>query len=458
MKSQTNRFEWPAIHLDGVTMQKLLISMLMVLVALTFGCGKSDQPGSERSADRTQKEQPRDKKKQGQDHSQRSHRQKPGSKSQTKSGTQDIDVDKLDIPDRMKEAIKSGRIPKERVQQMIAAAQGSKGQNAGGTAPLVNVEPVSRKDLNSYLVLNGIVEPERKIEIFSRLSAYIKQIVKEEGAYVKENDVLALLDDTEIKISYQQAKIQLEQANLSFEEAEKNFIRSQELVKKDLISEQEYQTTEALHKQRKLDYDSRKESFKNLQLQLDWTKIRALSEGYITERLIETGDRVNSNQQVYTIEDFSPLLIRVYVPTSDSIKLKTGMQADVNTEILKGTRFDGIVKLINPRIDVETGTVKVTVEVNDETSRLKPGMFVEVRIVIGVKQGVLVIPRKAILFKQNKTFVFVMDRNQVAQQEVTLGLIEEDLVEITSGLEEGSVIVVVGVESLKDGQRVEVVQ
>jgi RND family efflux transporter MFP subunit len=450
MKSQTTRFEWPAIHLDGVTMRKLLISMLMVLVALTFGCGKSDQPGSEGSADRTQK---------GQDHSQKSPGQKHGSKSQTKSGEQDIDVDKLNIPDRMKEAIKSGRIPKERVQEMIAAAQGSKGRDEGGTAPLVNVGSVSRKDLNSYLVLNGIVEPERKIEIFSRLSAYVKQIVKEEGAYVKKNDILALLDDTEIKIIYQQAKIQLKQANLSFEEAENNLTRSQELVKKDLISEQEYQATEALYKQRKLDYENRQENFKNLQLQLNWTKIRALSEGYITERLIETGDRVNSNQQVYTIEDFSPLLIRVFVPTSDSIKLKTGMQAEVNTEILKGTRFDGKVKLINPRIDVETGTVKVTVEVNDETLKLKPGMFVEVRIVIGVKQDVLVIPRKAILFKQNKTFVFVMDRmSQVAQQEVTLGLMEEDLVEITSGLEEGNVIVVVGVESLKDGQRVEVVQ
>ncbi len=427
--------------------------MLMVLVALTFGCGKSDQPGSERSADRSQKERPQGKNNQGEDHSEKSGNQNP----ESKSGEQEIDVDKLDIPDRMKEAIKSGLIPKERVKEMIAAAKGRKGQDEGGTAPLVNVGTVSKKDLNSYLVLNGIVEPERKIEIFSRLSAYIKQIVKEEGAYVKENDVLALLDDTEIKITYQQASIQLEQAKLTYEEAENNFIRSQELVKKDLISEQEYQATEALYKQRTLDYDNRKENFKNLQLQLNWTKIRALSEGYITERLVETGDRVNTNQQVYTIEDFSPLLIRVFVPTSDSIKLKTGMQAEVNTEVLKGSRFEGKVKLINPRIDVETGTVKVTVEIYDESLKLKPGMFVEVRIVIGVKEGVLVIPRKAILFKQNKTYVFVMNRSQVAQQEVTLGLTEEDQVEITSGLEEGNVIVVVGVESLKDGQRVEVV-
>ena len=449
-------------------MRKLLILMLTVFVALAFGCGKSNQTSTENGAERAQKVQPQDKKEQEQENPQRRTGQKPGSNPRSKPGEQEFDVDKLDIPDRMKEAIKSGRIPKEQVQKMIAEARGNKGRDSKGRgskeqneediAPLVNVEPVSRKDLNSYLVLNGIVEPERKIEIFSRLSAYVKQIVKEEGAYVKENDTLALLDDTEIKISYQQAKIQLEQAKLSYEEAENNFTRSQELVKKDLISEQEYQTTEALYKQRKLDYDNRQESFKNLELQLNWTKIRALSEGYITERLIEVGDRVNSNQQVFTIEDFSPLLVRVFVPTSDSIKLRTGMQAEVNTEVMKGTHFEGNVKLINPRIDVETGTVKVTVEVYDESLKLKPGMFVEVRIVVGVKEGVLVIPRKAILFKQNKTFVFVMNRDRVTQREVTLGLIEEDLVEITGGLDEGDVIVVVGVESLKDGQRVEVVQ
>jgi multidrug efflux pump subunit AcrA (membrane-fusion protein) len=71
---------------------------------------------------------------------------------------------------------------------------------------------------------------------------------------------------------------------------------------------------------------------------------------------------------------------------------------------------------------------------------------------------VLVIPRRAILFKQNKTYVFVMKQNQVSQREVTLGLTEEDHVEILSGLEQGEVIVTVGVEGLEDGERVEVVQ
>ena len=407
-------------------------------VGLATGCGKSGTRGSQPGEAPSKKALSQDS----------SNRQPEGSAP----GSAGIDIDKLDIPDEMKAAIKSGRIPKERVAEMLAQMQ------EGGEAPLVNIEPVSRKDLNSYLVLNGVVEPERTVEIHSRLSAYVKDITLEEGAYVKENDILALLDDTEIKIGYQQANIQLEQARLIYEEAKTTLERSQELMKKELISQQEFLAAENQFNQRKLDYDSRQEAFKNLQLQLNWSKIRALAEGYITERLIEVGDKVNANQQVYTIEDFSPLLIRVFVPSADSIKLTPGMIAEITTDILKRSVFNGTVKLINPRIDVQSGTVKVTVETYDESLQLKPGMFVEVRIIVGQKENILVIPRKAVLYKQNKTYVFILNQMQVAQKEVTLGLIEEDQVEIIEGLSEGDKIVVVGIESLKDGQRVKVVQ
>jgi RND family efflux transporter MFP subunit len=360
-------------------------------------------------------------------------------------------------------AAANGQAPAAKSQPGNPAGKPSPGAKGPGGEPQlealpVNVETVSRRSLNAYLVLNGIVEPERKVEVFSRLSAYVKQIVKEEGAYVKENDVLAILDDTEIRISHEQARIALEQAKLTLDEAEKNLTRSQELFKKELISDQEYQTAAASNMQRRLDYQNREQVSKDLELQLNWTKIRSLAEGYVTERLIEVGGRVTSNQKVYTVEDFKPLLIRVFVPTSDALRLKTGLPADVSTEILKGEAFKGTVTLINPRIDVQTGTIKVTVEAYDDTLRLKPGMFVEVRIATGKKENVLVIPRKAILYKQGKTYVFVLKDNLAGQREITLGLTEEDLAEVASGIAEGDVIVSVGVENLKDGQPVTVLQ
>jgi RND family efflux transporter MFP subunit len=359
-----------------------------------------------------------------------------------------IDVDKLDIPDRMKEAIKSGKIPMDRVKEMLKARQGD--------APLVSVEKVSRKNLNSYLVLNGTVEPERLVKVYSRLSAYVKQKVKEEGAYVKKGDLLALLDDTEIGILHRQAKIELEQAQLTLNDEKINLERSETLKKTNMISDQDFQISQANYNKAKFDYQNKTENFKNLELQLSYTKIVSPVEGYVTERLIEVGDRVNTNQHVYTVEDFNPLLIRVYVPSSDVVQLQEGMKAEITSEILDGRLFVGKLKLINPRIDVQSGTVKVTVEVFDKTMKLKPGMFVEVKIVIGEKEDVLVIPRKSITYKQNKAYVFIFERMKVIQREITLGVTEEDHIEVVAGLKEGDTIVTVGIESLKDGMMVQV--
>ncbi|MCP5103509.1 MAG: biotin/lipoyl-binding protein, partial [bacterium] len=146
-------------------------------------------------------------------------------KKEGKKGKKDgeIDVDKLDIPDRMKKAIKSGRIPMDRVKQFLEMRKGR------GGAPMVKVEKVKRQRINAFLVLNGVVEPERKVAVYSRLSAYVKDIVKEEGDIVKKGTVLARLDDTEIRISHRQAQLQLEQAKLTLKDENANLERSKEL-------------------------------------------------------------------------------------------------------------------------------------------------------------------------------------------------------------------------------------
>lgn len=406
------------------------ILALLVLTAVFFtGCGKSSSEGNQLE---------------------KGKKAENGNAGQKKEG--EIDIDKLDIPDRMKEAIKSGRIPMDRVKQFLEMRKGM------GNAPMVKVEQVQRKGINAFLVLNGAVEPERKVEVYSRLSAYVKEIVKEEGALVKKGTVLALLDDTEIRISYRQAEIQLQQAELTLKDEETNIQRSKELKEKDMISEQDFQLSQSNYNKAKLDHQNKQENFKDLELQLSYTRIKSPVDGYVTERLIEVGSRVNANQQVFTVEDFSPLLVKVYVPTSDIVNLETGMATEVTSDVLNGMLFKGKIKLINPRIDVQSGTVKVTVEVFDKTMKLKPGMFVETRILIRSRPDAVVIPRKSVSYKENEAFVFVFDRQgmQVSKRVIETGISEGDNIEVTGGLEPGERIVTVGVEGLKDKMKVNV--
>lgn len=371
---------------------------------------------------------------------------KPG--PQLKSGK--IDIDKLDIPERMKQAIKDGKIPMERVKEFM--------QRRRGNQPNVRVERIQKQPINSFLILNGVVEPERKVEIYARLSAYVKKIVREEGEFIKKNEVLALLDDEEIKISYQQAKIQLKQAEITLQDELKNHQRNQKLKDTDLISEKDFLASQLSSRKAKLDYENKNEDYKNLQLQLNYTRIRSPISGYITERMIEVGDKVNNNQQVFTVEDFSPLLVKVFVPTADIVNLKEGMKAQITTDVLKGIVFNGKIKLINPRIDVQSGTVKVTLEVYDEQLKLRPGMFVETRIMVRSNPDALVIPKKSIVYKRGVPYVFIFNKMKVQQREIKTGISEGDNIEILSGIQEGEMLVTVGVETLKDQMQVNVIR
>jgi membrane fusion protein (multidrug efflux system) len=356
------------------------------------------------------------------------------------------DPGKMNNSEKMKKNIREGKIPGERAAEFLKMRDSD--------APLVQVEKVMKRNIKENLTLNGTVEPEKRVEVFSRLAAYTKKIIREEGDYVKTGEPLALLDDTEINISYQQARIQLQQSELAMREEENNFNRSLELKKTELISEQDYQTADTNYKNAKLAYENNRENFKNLELQLNYTRIKSPIEGFVTERLIEVGDRVTAGQQVYTVEDFSPLLIRVYVPTIDVVHLKKGMNAEISTDVLKGKTFVGNIKLINPRIDIQSGTVKVTLEVFDPTKTLKPGMFVEAKIAIGGNQDTLVIPKKCIYYQQNQIFVFVFQQNRVFKREITTGISEGDYIEVKKGLEADEMIVTVGLETLENGMSV----
>jgi RND family efflux transporter MFP subunit len=448
-------------------MRKIIVfSMTLFMILFFSGCGKGSggdtgrdgngEKENNRHAEAGKREQV-DRKDGNRGNRERGDKRGADGNGGNKGENKEIDLNGPEVPQRLKDAIKSGRITPERAKQMLQRMRGGGGR---GEAPAVKVQKAERKAIHSFLALNGVVEPERKVEVYSRLSAYVKNIVKEEGDLVKKDDILALLDDTEISISYKQAEIQLEQAKLTLEDEEAKFKRSQQLKDTDMISEQDFQASKAAYDKAKLDHQTRRENFKDLQLQLSYTKMRSPVSGYVTERVVEVGSRVNSNQKVYTVEDFSPLLVKVFVPSADIVNLKTGMETDVTTDVLAGRTFTGTIKLINPRIDVQSGTVKVTVEVFDESNSLKPGMFVETKILIKNNPNALVIPRKCISYKNNRAFVFVFQREgmNVAKRFIEVGVTEGDDIEVTGGMEEGERVVTVGFESLKDNMKVNVVR
>jgi RND family efflux transporter MFP subunit len=191
-------------------------------------------------------------------------------------------------------------------------------------------------------------------------------------------------------------------------------------------------------------------------IQLEYTEIHSPITGVITQRLIEVGDRVNSTQEVFSVEEFPPLWARIFVPERDWPQLEVAQKAQVRLETFPEQDFEAAIKLINPTIDATSGTVKVTLEM-EQTDRLRPGMFGTVYIATETRPDAIVIPKKAILRERDEDRAFVVtDDGSVEKRDVVIGFSDEDRVEILEGIGEGEAVVTVGYEGLSDGYAVNI--
>lgn len=335
----------------------------------------------------------------------------------------------------------------------------------------VRAHKVKRESISTHILSNTTLEAIRKVTIYAKLNAIVEQLSAEEGSNVQAGQRLLRLEDREIRNEYSQAQIALDQSKLAMRQAEvksqqsvANYDRAQSLFDQKLISQQEFDQTMLTNQTDELAFEAGREQYKAAQarleaakIQLDYTEIHSSINGVVTERLIHVGDRVNVNQAVFSIEDFSVLWARIFIPEKDLSQIRLGQTARIQTEAIPDQYFNAVVKMINPVVDVASGTIKVTLEVRGRAVLLRPGMFGTVFIATETRPNTIVIPKKAILRERddNRVFVIQSDRT-VTKREILLGFSEENRVEILSGVEEGEVIVTVGYEGLNEGYLVSV--
>ena len=328
-----------------------------------------------------------------------------------------------------------------------------------------------QEPISTYLVSNTTLESIRKVSVYTRLNAIVEEILVEEGAAVREGDALLRLEDREVRNEHEQASIAVDEARLGLQQAEvkvqlsiATYERALDLFQQKLISQQEFDQVSLTNRTDELAVETAKQQTEAAQarlraagIQLEYTEIHSPITGVITERLIEVGDRVNGNQEVFSVEEFPPLWARIFVPEKDLPQLKVAQKAQVRVETFPQQEFAAAIKMINPTVDATSGTVKVTLEM-EQSSRLRPGMFGTVYIATQTRPNAIVIPKKAILRErdENRTFV-VTAEGSVEKRDVVLGLSEEDRVEILEGVQEGEAVVTVGYEGLADGYAVNII-
>ncbi|MEN8688696.1 MAG: efflux RND transporter periplasmic adaptor subunit [Desulfobacterales bacterium] len=310
---------------------------------------------------------------------------------------------------------------------------------------------VARKETwESLLTSVGSLEAVQGVIVTAELPGKVERIGFEPGTKVKAGELLLQQD-----ISAETAQLRAAEATLTLANIELD--RKRKLLSQKTISRSEYDNAEAQFKQAEAQAD-------NIRAAIKKKTIRAPFSGRLGIRLVNMGQVLKEGEAIVSLQAIDPIFVNFSLPQQQLAQVKTGLVVQVTTDAWPGQVVDGKITAINPQVDAATRNIQMQATVANPEEHLRPGMFVNVAVVLPVRQDVLAIPATAVLYAPYSDSVFVVEEKKeekngpsgkiVRQQFVRLGEKRGDFVAITSGLEQGQTVVTTGVFKLRNGQSV----
>lgn len=312
-------------------------------------------------------------------------------------------------------------------------------------APPVPVEIISpvRGEIVATYSGTAAVEAFAEADVIAKVGGEIRELLVEEGDFVREGQLVGRLDGDRLRL-------ELKQAEADLQKLEREYKRNLDLHEKGLVSVGAYENI-------KFELEALRATHERAALELSYTNLRAPISGVIAERFVKVGNTINADTRVFHVTTLDPLIIYLHVPEKEYRRIRAGQEAMVQVDALKDAYFAGKVARISPVVDPRSGTFKVTIEVADESARLKPGMFGRVHIVYERHAEAILIPRSAILEEAGEEIAFVVEDGKAKRKVIQSGFSQAGQVEILAGLMDSDKVVLVGQTGLKDAAKVLVV-
>jgi len=352
------------------------------------------------------------------------------------------------------------------------AGAGKKGPKmAGGGEVQVSVETVN-VERGSFAVQGdyaGEFQSEGMAELSSDIAGRVITLEANIGDKVEQGQVLAEVDATptqqrvrELDASVQMSRASLEEARVQLANLRSDLARKEPLLERQMITEREIEelrsqasageqrvaVAEATIAQNQARLATAREDLRN-------TKIRAPFAGLVGERYVDRGTYVSPGQTIFRIVDDSDIYVSVRIPERDAPRVQTQTPVTLRVGTLGSAPLPGKIHRIAPALDPATRSLRVDVVLDDESLRIRPGMYARVSMELGRADDALTVRSQAILRERDGTpYVWKVVDGAAQHQEVVLGLVGSQRTQIVEGLEDEVSVVLRGHEKLRDGVKV----
>jgi RND family efflux transporter MFP subunit len=317
-----------------------------------------------------------------------------------------------------------------------------------------DIAAIDARSLAVSLPLSGSLAPLSSATIKSKVSGVVEATTLQEGMAVSAGQVLARIDQADLRARLQQQQAQLDEAQAKLALATKNETNSQALLKQKYISQNAYDSTQNSVDLARASVKSASAMVELARIALNDGVIKAPIGGVISKRHVQAGEKLALDMPVYSIVNLSELVLEAQVPASEIPRVKVGQDVRFRVDGYAQRDFHGKVARINPSTEAGSRAMLVYIAVKNDDSALRAGMFAKGSIVTDRSGVAPIVPLAAVRSdKDGKQIVYKVAAGKLVAQPVKLGLRNDDegYAEVTEGLEQGANVIVSRLDSLKPG-------
>jgi membrane fusion protein, multidrug efflux system len=311
------------------------------------------------------------------------------------------------------------------------------------TIPVLT-DTVKYQQVNSDFSVTGQFQAIREISIISELQGKVVTIDAKIGNCVKQNQLLATIDNELVKS-------QLDLAKFNLENTEKDKNRFEQLSKGDAATIQQFEST-------RLAYENAQSVYIATKLQYEHAFIKAPFNGIIVKKYIETGSFLLPGTPVFDLVEIDKVKFIAKLTTNELNKVLLGQKTKITVDAFPKSELEGIITSINVKSD-PSKRFDVEIEVGNQTdNQIKPGMFGTCMFIQRSNAKILTIPRKALTEGIKNPTVFVVKNDSVIEKKLIAEILNDNQIAVLQGLKAGDVVVSSGQINLVNGSKIKITQ
>jgi RND family efflux transporter MFP subunit len=319
----------------------------------------------------------------------------------------------------------------------------------------VEIMTIQARHLPVVIESVGRLLPERAVTVSAQVPGQISRYEGDVGDRIVMGSVLVRIKPTDYELAVTEARSNLAAARARLAAVRKTHDRFEKLLPRKVISQDHFDKVEAEYKTAIAQEAQAQAGVDVAEERLRKTIVLAPFSGSIAGRHVEIGQMIGVNEPLMTLIDLRRMRVKVFIAEKDFVHVDSSDTAEVSVDAYPGRTFRGRIDRLDVKADPTTNTFGIEIVIDNGNLLLKAGLSARVRLVVDRIPDAVMIPQRAVLFRENSTEAFIVGEDQTAQSRVVeLGLTQGDLVRVVRGLLPGDRLIVKGQNYVKPGTKI----